>query len=333
MGFNKELVDKYLKGTASAEEAEKVLNWFETERGQQYLEKRFETDAREFGLVEDATERPQLNQKSEKLFLIKSSQSKKLYRRGSVWAVAASIAFLVSLMSLLQVYTSTFEPHQEEIKTKVYQTSLNEHKIITLSDGTRIRLNESTEIQIEDFQKINNRTVTLKGEAYFEVAHNPSKPFQVRSDHGLITVLGTAFNVKTSSPSRKLLIVAVSEGKVSLKRNEQNSTDEERILSKNEIGLFDTETYAMTKETADINNYFTWMHGRIVYDKTPFKDVLKQLTHIYHIQNRVTDTELYNLILTADFSERSLENVLETIAHSLDISVKKQGNQVTWSVN
>lgn len=333
MSFNTQLVEKYLNGTASAEEAEKVLDWFETERGQQYLEQRFETDAREFGFAEDLSETPQAQTKTQNIFPKTSSSSKKRYRRGSVWAVAASIAFLISLMSVLQVYTDTFVSKTEQDQTKVYQTVSNEHQIITLSDGTRIRLNENTEIIIDDFRKKDKRIVTLDGEAFFEVAHNPSKPFQVRSAKGLITVLGTAFNVKTSNSSRKLLIVAVSEGQVSLKQNEENFSAREKILSKNEIGLLDTDTNTITKEIADVNNYFTWMHGRVIYNKTPFKDVLKQLNHIYQIQNNVTDEELYDLTLTADFSERSLDNVLETIAHSLDISVKKQGTQVTWSVN
>lgn len=332
MNFNTQLVEKYLNGTASADEAEKVLNWFQTEEGQQYLEKRFEADAGEFGFAEDVTETSQLNKKINNLFLVKPSPSKKMYKRGSVWAVAASIAFLISLISVLQVYTNTFVTEKNELITKIYKTGTNEHQKITLSDGTRIRLNENSEIQIEDFKKASRRTVSLSGEAFFEVAQNSAKPFQVRSDKGLITVLGTAFNVKTSSPSRKLLIVAVSEGRVSLKQKEENPAGGEKILSKNEIGLFDTETHMITKESADVNNYFTWMHGRVIYNKTPFKDVLKQLNHIYQIENEVTDTELYNLTLTADFSERSLDNVLETIAHSLNISVKKQENRVIWSV-
>jgi ferric-dicitrate binding protein FerR (iron transport regulator) len=333
MNFNSQLVEKYLNGTASAEEAEKVLNWFQTEQGQQYLEKRFEADAGEFGFTEDITEVSLFNKKSENLFLINPSPSKKLYKRGSVWAVAAAVAFLISLISVLQVYTNTFVEQKNEVITKVYKTATNEHQIITLSDGTRIRLNENSEIQIDDFKEVGRRSVSLSGEAFFEVSHNPDKPFQVRSAQGLITVLGTAFNVKTSSPSRKLLIVAVSEGQVSLRQNEENPAGEEKILSKNEIGLFDIESQIITKESADVNNYFTWMHGRVIYNKTPFKDVLKQLNHIYQIENEVTDRDLYDLNLTADFSERSLDNVLETIAHSLDISVKKQENQVTWSVN
>lgn len=333
MNFNTQLVEKYLNGTASAEEAKIVLNWFQTEQGQHYLEKRFEADAGEFGFTDEITETSRFNITSEKLSLIKPSPSKKLYKRGAVWAVAAAIAFLISLISVLQVYTNTFVEQKSEVITKVYKTATNEHQIITLSDGTRIRLNENSEIQIDDFKEAGKRSVSLRGEAFFEVAHNPAKPFQVRSAQGLITVLGTAFNVKTSSPSRKLLIVAVSEGQVSFRQNEENSADGEKILSRNEIGLFDTETQMITKESADVNNYFTWMHGRVIYNKTPFNDVLKQLNHIYQIENKVTDTALYDLILTADFSERSLDNVLETIAHSLDISVKKQENQVTWSVN
>lgn len=333
MNFNKQLVEKYLNGTASVEEANRVLNWFQTEQGQQYLEKRFEADAGEFGFTDEITEPSRFSIISENLSLIKPSQSKKLYKRGSVWAVAASIAFLISLISVLQVYTNTFVEQKSEVITKVYKTATNEHQIITLSDGTRIRLNENSEIKIEDFKEASRRTVSLTGEAYFEVTHNPAKPFQVRSAQGLITVLGTAFNVKTSSPSRKLLIVAVSEGRVSLRQHEENPAGGEKILSRNEIGLFDTETQMITKESADVNNYFTWMHGRVTYNKTPFKDVLKQLNHIYQIENEVTDKDLYNLNLTADFSERSLDNVLETIAHSLEISVNKQENRVTWSIN
>lgn len=332
MEFNSKLVEKFLDGTASHEEAERVLNWFQTKKGEKYLENRFNKDAFDFGFPAEALDTQFPHFKHENIKHQDSSRSKNLYKRASVWAVAASIAFLIAVLSLLYMYGGE-QTTEETLHTSVYNTSIDEHRIITLKDGTRIRLNENSLIEIPDFNKADSRTVNLKGEAFFEVAHDESKPFIVKSEHGIVQVLGTAFNVRTSDTAGNLFIVAVSEGKVSFTNNEQTPSEQSQILTKNQIGLLNTETSEITTENMNVRNYLTWMHGRVVYDKTPFPTVLKQLSHIYQIENKITHEELTNLILTADFSERSLENVIETIAHSLDITAEIDGKTVTWSVN
>lgn len=331
MEIDSKLVEKFLDGTASHKEAEKVLSWFQTEKGKKYLEDRFDKDALDFGFTVENLDVQFSPSRPKDIKHPNPSKSKKLHTRVAVWAVAASIAFLIAALSVLNIYKGE-QAAEDTLQSSVYNTSANEHRIITLSDGTRIRLNENTQVEISDFNKTDSRTVNLTGEAFFEVARNESKPFIVRSEHGVVQVLGTAFNVKTSEESGDLLIVAVSEGKVSFSNNAQISSEQTQILTKNQVGLLNTETSEITTEGMNVRNYLTWMHGRVVYDKTPFKTVTRQLSHLYQIENTIEDEELNDLILTADFSERSLENVIETIAHSLDIAAEKNGNTVKWSL-
>lgn len=219
----------------------------------------------------------------------------------------------------------------ESVSSIEYMTGSDEHRVITLSDGTRIRMNENSVIELPQSWQSESRTVHLQGEAFFEVSADSLRPFIVKAEGGEVHVLGTAFSVKTATRSGDM-IVAVSEGRVSL-GSRSESPDSYRLLEKNMLGLLNLKTHEVTAERRDVTNYINWMHDRIVFHSTPFDEVLRQLSHIYDIRNEIGNEELLQLKLTADFSERSMDNALETIAHSLGIEVEREGHSVTWKAN
>jgi len=334
---NKKLIDSYFEGDISEEDAELVLEWFGTEEGGRWLSARFEEDA--------AAVINKLNPSSE-LYRIPEPRNewgeegdsepvrKLTIERGGInrnstprWIVIAAVFLTAILISLFQFYYSNPVPQPSEFFTE-YTTTAEEHRIITLNDGTRVRLNEFSSIRIPDIWEPDLRRVELQGEAFFEVASDSLRPFLVKSGSAEIRVLGTAFNVKTKTTDGEM-VVAVSEGKVSLGESGTPSV-RHPVLEKNMLGLYNPDTNEITAIQTDISNYVSWMHGRVIYHATPFGEVVNQLNHIYDLSSEIQDEELYRLKLTADFSERSVDNVLETIAHSLGIGMKREGQKVVW---
>src|SRR5699024_11107339 len=110
-------------------------------------------------------------------------------------ATAAVILLLVAGM----FYVWHQAPLQEGEATEQpisYTTGDNQQTALTLSDGTKIRLNSNAQIWIpEDFNH-STREVTLEGEAFFEVSDDDEKPFTVHTVRATIKDLGTAFNVR-----------------------------------------------------------------------------------------------------------------------------------------
>src|SRR5690606_17179371 len=93
---------------------------------------------------------------------------------------------------------------------------------LKLPDGSEVWLNSGTTITYPtNFDKRYSRVVKLHGEAYFDVAHNQAKPFQVNTVGQIVEVLGTEFNVNTysvgsgfGSTSKGKVVTTLVEGSV-----------------------------------------------------------------------------------------------------------------------
>ncbi|MCC5907123.1 MAG: FecR domain-containing protein [Balneolaceae bacterium] len=335
MKIDKQWIEKYFDGTASQEEADKILHWFQTKEGREFLNQRFEDDINNEvnAFWQDSSEGVKsLNKIHSRINASERVGSRKYSRRSSsVWAVAACIAFLIATVVVWEFQNGFGTSGYDGPAVSLYSTTDSEHRVITMSDGSRVRLNENSEIEIPDYFTPELRSVRIRGEAFFEISPDEARPFVVNADETQIQVLGTAFMVRSATPSQKTM-VAVREGKISFGASGM-STEAHKILEKNMIGFYDRDINDVTVEEIAITNYLTWMHGRVIFDRTPFPEVLRQLVHIYNIEHEVADEEINNLVLTADFSERSLDNVLETIAHSLGIRSVRNGDIVKWSAN
>lgn len=93
-----------------------------------------------------------------------------------------------------------------------YTTAIGEQRIITLLDGTRLSLNSDTRIDV-DLQKTQRHIILKRGEAYFEVTHDPSRPFIVTAGNRTVTALGTTFLVRYDP---QITAVTLVEGKVTV---------------------------------------------------------------------------------------------------------------------
>jgi transmembrane sensor len=328
---DKKLLNKYFNGTATRSEAEKVLDWFQTEEGSRYVEKQFSAETKS-DLINDDPETTReikvevLQAITDSISRIeKKSQSKfksERKHRNSYRFVAVSILVLISMIYLMNL--SLFQKTVFEAVT--YQTGASEIKSVELSDGTEILLNEYSSLIITA-ESDTDVSVTLSGQAYFDVAGNADRLFQINTSETQISVLGTSFDVNTLRATGNVT-VAVSEGKVSFR---SNSVASEKILTENMVGYYEKMSGNIYEERTDIYNYLSWLHGNIVFNNTPIDQVLHQLERIFDITNELEDSELSSLRLTANFNRGSLENVLNTISEGLNINYTINNGIVRWS--
>src|SRR5690606_40088 len=78
----------------------------------------------------------------------------------------------------------------------VEKSSVGERKSFQLPDGSKVMLNSASTIQVSKNFNETTRELTLSGEAFFDVASNPEKPFIIHTASMDVKVLGTIFNVK-----------------------------------------------------------------------------------------------------------------------------------------
>ncbi|OFY41778.1 MAG: hypothetical protein A2X18_10685 [Bacteroidetes bacterium GWF2_40_14] len=151
---------------------------------------------------------------------------------------------------------------------------------LTLEDGTRIWINSETNIQYPVSFNGGKRTVRLQGEAYFEVAHNPDKPFIVELDNAKIKVLGTSFNIKAYKEDLSLT-TTLAEGKVSFS---SKSGEENLVLNPGEQFELDKTSGEVTKRDVDVSIYTSWKEGRFAFRNLRVEDIFKTLSRWYDVE-------------------------------------------------
>lgn len=326
-----ELLNKYFNDQCTDDELEEVLEWFQTEEGLEYLKQDIDSQEQLLSNEDDLFLFKEFN--SEKLFSrIQLSKKTKIFKkRHRAYLRVASILLLVGLFSISLYFinnNSSTTAKAKEVALISYTTQEGQRKVFTLSDGTKIRLNENSTLIVPETMSENDRIVHLKGEAYFEVVKNQPQSFVVQTGDAKVVVLGTKFNVKADSIADNVQ-VAVVEGKVALKSKEGEHSVS-ALLTQNDFGLLRLSDNSITIERARVANYLSWTNRRLTYSGETLQQVSQQLKHLYNVEIEFETEELKSLELTADFEKSDLKTTMATIAKTFDIQYAIQGHKVTW---
>ncbi len=201
----------------------------------------------------------------------------------------------------------------KNIGENVFSTKKGATSNIILEDGTRVWLNSSTALTFPtSFNGQADRTVEVVGEAYFEVAHNPKKPFVVISNYSRTTVLGTKFNIK-AYPDQQKNQTTLLQGSV-------------RINSANASSLLVPGVQATVKESGKISlaqvnveDFIAWRNGLIYFDNLSVEEIIQELSHWYDItgiDNSSSNREHYTGAINKGKNIREVLNQLERISNT-----------------
>lgn len=226
------------------------------------------------------------------------------------WIAAAILFFAFS--------TGLFLHRADEQHVSEYYTLLtDEHKSdFTLEDGTLITLNKNSRLSYSDAYGKGKRVVRLEGEAYFEVAKDPERPFQVDMNGASITVLGTHFNVKANTASDEI-IATLTEGSIRFE-----GADEKIILVPNQQLTFSRSSSQTDIRQVDPDTFTAWKDGLLKYKSIPFAELIKELENVYQVEIRLGNAELAKSSMTVSgtFSkDQNIEQILKVISRSLPI--------------
>ncbi|WP_116770453.1 FecR family protein [Maribacter litoralis] len=233
-----------------------------------------------------------------KVFVL--SPFKKFLRVAAVIAVLLTASFF---------YLSTLN--------ESFSTSYAENKSITLPDNSEVILNAESELTFSEKKWDSNRNVDLNGEAYFKVAKG--KKFTVKTSQGLVTVLGTQFNVENR---KEYFEVTCFEGLVSVTIN----GEETKLPAGNSI-LNIAGTSTMSK--APVNGEPSWLSNESSFESIPLHYVIDELQRQYNIDITTENIDTAQLF-TGTFSNENLELALKSISVPLQIKFNLDGNKVLF---
>jgi len=201
--------------------------------------------------------------------------------------------------------------------------------VLFLTDGSKVWLNAASKIKYpKEFLDSDTREVYLEGEAFFDVAHDPEKPFIVHTSGLKIKVLGTSFNVKSYS-DEKTIETTLLKGKVRIEQTDRNGNRIGDVeLKPNQTAIFHRESKIIKVREVVGENTASWKTEKLVFDEKPMDDVIVQLERWYNVKVHVEGKGKLGCKLTANIEGESLRDVLDLIEASHAIHYRIEGTNV-----
>ena len=182
---------------------------------------------------------------------------------------------------------------------------------VALPDGSVVWVNAGSSLTYHENRRKQTRSVSLDGEAYFEVKPDSKRPFIVESGGLQVQVLGTNFNVKAYGDEETIDVVLLS-GKVDVRLNGRG--EETHALSPDEKLTFHRETRHIEKHRVEGRDYCAWKEGRICFDEQPFTKLVKTLERLYSARIQVDSDRLKTERFSGSFLRMfSLDEILREI--------------------
>lgn len=236
----------------------------------------------------------------------------KLRKNDSTKVIQIAQNWFFRIVALILISLGVFMFYQEN--NSVVEFVEKGHKsTFVLPDNSEITLNSDSELKYKEKNWENNRTLHLTGEAYFKVAKG--KKFEVNTNLGKVTVLGTKFNVKARN---NRFDVICFEGKVKVDYN-----DKTIILKQSDKVSFENKDLIIQKKTAETMP--SWLDNEIVFDQEQLKNILEEIERQYNISIKC-DLESTNQLFTGEIPNNNIEVALQIIATTFQLQTKKVSN-------
>ena len=289
------LLEKYQRGTISEEE-EKLLEAFDAK----LLEKNM----------------PNVFYNPYHKRLIKSRISKEIEtarypQKPTYWTqIAATLLVILGLGIIYKLQNNTTPVVNTQIIIAQIErtTKMGEKLDLLLPDGSKVILNADSSLSYPEQFDNTTRSVTLKGEAYFDVKENTAVPFVIKTGALKTTVLGTSFNINAYE-QRKKIKVTVATGKVIINDSKKNRME----LLPNQQGAFEKHSRTIIKKGVKSSDFTEWKDGILKFNNMKLKDAMYKLELWYGVEISFNNEAIKNCRFTGKFNKESLETVLKSL--------------------
>lgn len=364
------LMSKHIAGETTAQEAEelkllfladpRLKEQFEIIQGLKEIPPAGLTGKEEEKMMEKALKKLNLQNEGQyqgRIFVPDLNVSAELQKREPVyairsrrWIAAASIAAILLTGVVFYLREITKKTGVPPTRPRELATQYGSRSFITLPDGSEVWLNAGTKLQYADAFAKGKRELTLSGEAYFDVKHDPEHPFIIHTGGMDVKVLGTAFNVK-AYPGDSLMETTLIRGKVEidfihnprskiiLKPNEKvvihtaNSESKSRQQASQPVSTpVNDSVYSLSKIIPDPADgsipETSWVENKLVFRKEPFGRLALKLERWYNINIHFDNNKYKEDELTGTFRDQSIEEVMRALQLSSGFHYQITGKDI-----
>ena len=232
-----------------------------------------------------------------------------------VGGVAAALALVITGSTML------LTTPREHVDEPYFATTTAEIREVALDDGTVITLGAESEIDVR-FSTGRRQVTLLSGEAFFDVAKDPSRPFFVDIDDTQIRVVGTAFDVRRGAAG---VDVSVLEGIVEVRRPDDETKSNtvrvvleagEQVVSSRRAGLTAVTPVSAREPGA-------WRQGRLVFDNVTLREVIADLDRYYDGDIVIDGDAIATMRVTASYRTDDIDKMLANLERLLPIEIDR----------
>jgi ferric-dicitrate binding protein FerR (iron transport regulator) len=249
-------------------------------------------------------------------------------RYAAVIAISMSVSFLIGW----GISNDLFQGGKPLLTT--VEAPPGSKTLVTLPDNSKIWLNAHSSVSYDENFGVDNRRLKLEGEAFFDVVKN-SVPFVVQTDLYDISVLGTAFNVKTYRDDDKIVTTLV-RGSLRIDHVDRSGSKKEVYLKPNEKlivsrtpGSQDAALTFQVEKGIDAEMETAWKDGWLSVYGESLGELAKKIERMYDIKMIFEDKELGDYRYTGRIRQLSLEQVMKALALTSPVKFEISEKTVT----
>lgn len=225
------------------------------------------------------------------------------------------IGYAVAVAAVLFIGLYFFLPNQNVMLS----TGFGDQQAFTLPDNSVVTLNANSSVKYNKKSWLENRTLTLTGEGYFEV--QSGSDFVINTERGSVTVVGTSFNVYQRDEA---LEVSCFEGKVLV----SNDADKGQLLEAGMQATIDKNSNRLDIGSFDPNQTATWRIGEFYFNEADLASVIDELERQFNITINVS-VDIEYRTYSGYFNNQNLTEALQLVFTPMGLKYEAIDNQVT----
>ena len=273
---------------------------------------------------------------------------------------------VVCLLTVGIAMSIWLHPSEDTVTNDIYATAIGEIQLQTLADGSVIQINTDSQVQV-DYDNGRRKLWLLRGEAHFDVAHNPNWPFEVYAGKGMVKAVGTAFSVRLRKDKVKVI---VTEGSVDVATLVDEPTAVETTLSTHDasglkenkgdmykpvlkkigtLGEGQTATFSnqiihvdqspddksygsligdvTTLAQQELDRQLSWRKGYLVFAGDPLSHVVDEVSRYTPVTIDIIDPALRQIRIGGRFKVGELSAMLDVLEASFGIQISRLSDQ------
>ena len=219
----------------------------------------------------------------------------------------------------------------------IYETRIGEQNSITLVDGSVIELNTHSRLQVNYTDQ--RRSIQLmRGEAYFSVSKDSTRPFEVAAGDGLVRAVGTAFAVRMNPQA---LTVTVTEGKVALVADSLKTDNPGQggqaaplgaLIAGQRVNFAPKLAQVLADQTetlaADvIEDALAWRKGLLKFNGEPLAEVVDEMNRYTALTIEIADPSIAAIQVGGQFKVSDTDAMLKNLAVSFQLDIRRVSPQ------